>query len=110
MAETNHYYDPGKCGIDFHGDKERKMVFAARSGGGAHGLPLLYSWYYKDEPVGRMGMIKLKRGDVYVMSEKAVGYDTSNKDILTLKHAAGKNLKKRKLGFPHAKHLFPPMP
>ena len=99
VAEVNHYYDTGKCGINFHGDKERKMVFAARSGGGSNGFPLLYSWFCHGEPVGSTGVLKLKRGDVYVMSEKAVGYDCSNAAILTLKHAAGKHLK-RKLGAP----------
>ena len=45
----------------------------------------------KGKPIGCEGKIELHTGDVYIMSEKAVGYDTWAKPwILTLRHAAGK--------------------
>jgi hypothetical protein len=33
LAEANYYYDLGKCGINFHGDSERKIVIGLRLGG-----------------------------------------------------------------------------
>ena len=100
VGELNHYYDADKCYIGFHGDKERKIVVGVRSGPGADGFPLKFQWYRNHKPVGDTGYLTLNRGDIYLMSEKAVGTDWhETKDgLLTLRHAAGKKsvLKKRK--------------
>lgn len=85
-AEGNYYYDPQRCGIGYHGDSERKKVVAVRLG--AH-IPLCYQWYQHSQPIGQRGIINLGDGDVYMMSDKAVGYDWKSKNILTLRHAAG---------------------
>jgi hypothetical protein len=85
-AEGNYYYDPQRCGIGYHGDSERKKVVAVRLG--AH-IPLCYQWYQHSQPVGQRGIISLGDGDIYMMSDKAVGYDWKSKNILTLRHAAG---------------------
>ena len=39
IAELNHYYDVGKCGIGFHGDTERRIVICVRLG---KSIPLHY--------------------------------------------------------------------
>jgi hypothetical protein len=39
--------------------------------------------------VGSRCLIELKGGDMYVMSEKATGYDWKGRSKLTLRHAAG---------------------
>lgn len=100
VGELNHYYDADKCYIGFHGDKERKIVVGVRSGPGADGFPLKFQWYRNHEPVGDTGYLPLNRGDIYLMSEKAVGTDwhETKHGLLTLRHAAGKKsaLKKRK--------------
>jgi hypothetical protein len=37
-GEANYYYDISKCGIGYHGDGERKKVFAVRMGGKCYHL------------------------------------------------------------------------
>lgn len=85
-AELNYYYDINKCGIGFHGDTERKLVVGIRLGGS---LDLHYQWYHKFEPVGERCKVPLHGGDVYIMSDKAVGYDWKKSSIYTLRHATG---------------------
>jgi len=87
-GESNIYYDPSKCGIGYHGDGERKKVFAARFGA-AEQVPLYFQWFQRSEPVGERMHIPLADGDMYAMSEKAVGFDWLKKKTPTLRHAAG---------------------
>ena len=86
IAEGNHYYDVTKCGIGFHGDAERRVVVGARLGAN---LPLEYQWYLNIEPVGQRMRFDLEDGDLYFMSEKAVGTDWKRRKVATLRHAAG---------------------
>jgi hypothetical protein len=86
VVEGNYYYDSSKCGIGYHGDSERTKVIGVRLG---KEMPLCYQWFVENEPVGRGIKINLSHGDIYVMSEKAVGNDWKRKTILTLRHAAG---------------------
>lgn len=85
-AEGNYYYDVKKCGIGFHGDSERKRVIGVRLGAS---MPLHYQWYYQGQPVGSRIALTLNHGDVYIMSEKATGWDWKCSSIPTLRHAAG---------------------
>ena len=93
-AELNLYYDTNKCGIGFHGDSERKRVVGLRLG---RSIPLHFQWTHKDTrgkrsnptPVGRRISIELNHGDMYIMSEKATGWDWRKKRRFTLRHAAG---------------------
>lgn len=85
-GEGNYYYDIKKCGIGYHGDSERRKVLAIRLGGD---LPIFYQWHYKNEPVENNMSFRLKGGDIYLMSEKAVGTDWKKKNIYTLRHATG---------------------
>lgn len=86
VAEGNYYYDISKTGIGAHGDSERRKAIGIRVGAN---LPLQYHWFYQNKPVGITGEIILEHGDIYFMSEKAVGTDWKKKNILTLRHAAG---------------------
>eukprot|EP00696_Hemimastix_kukwesjijk_P000945 gnl/Hemi2/11224_TR3878_c0_g1_i1.p2 gnl/Hemi2/11224_TR3878_c0_g1~~gnl/Hemi2/11224_TR3878_c0_g1_i1.p2 ORF type:complete len:287 (-),score=125.78 gnl/Hemi2/11224_TR3878_c0_g1_i1:129-923(-) len=85
-AEANYYYDVQKCGIGFHGDSERRIVVALRLG---TAIPLHYQWYHRSKPVGNRIALALQHGDLYAMSEKAVGTDWHRKLVPTLRHAAG---------------------
>jgi hypothetical protein len=85
-GEGNYYYDVKKCGIGFHGDGERRKVVALRLGAA---MDIHYQWYLRSEPIGERIVISLGHGDVYVMSEKAVGTDWKCKKKMTLRHAAG---------------------
>lgn len=84
--EGNYYFDVNKCGIGYHGDTERRKVIGVRLG---NSMPLVYQWYLRGEPVGDKIIIKLSHGDLYVMSEKAVGFDWKKRIIYTLRHSTG---------------------
>lgn len=86
-AEGNHYYD-GKCGIGFHGDAERKIVICLSLGATS---TLRYQWRQpqSSEPFGAPVDIDVQHGDVYVMSEKATGFDWKSRSKLRVVHAAG---------------------
>jgi alkylated DNA repair dioxygenase AlkB len=85
-VEGNLYYDTQTCGIGFHGDSERRKVLALRLG---TTMPLHYQWYLRSQPIGNAIKMELHHGDLYIMSEKAVGTDWKRKIIPTLRHAAG---------------------
>ena len=85
FAEENYYYDLTRkeVGIGGHRDAERSRVIAVRLG---ESMDLKYQWYYKSEPVGKKIVTMLHDGDMYVMSEKAVGTDWKKSSIYTLRH------------------------
>ncbi len=85
-VEGNYYYDLRECGIGFHGDSERAKVIGVRLGGS---YPLYYRWYQESKTISDPYKIVLNHGDLYVMSEKAVGQDWKKKLVPTLRHAAG---------------------
>ena len=87
FAEGNFYYDLNQCGIGFHGDAERRIVIAIRLGDSS--IPIHYNWFQRGVPVGKRIILNLNPGDVYIMSEKAVGTDWMKKIVPTLRHATG---------------------
>lgn len=93
QCEANYYYDIDKTYIGFHGDTERRIVVGLRLGAT---FPLHYQWYYSHNPVSTIETILLNDGDMYIMSDKAVGYDWKQGSKYTLRHAAGllKNISK----------------
>ena len=90
-AEGNYYYDKKNTYIGFHGDSERRIVVAIRLG--TISMPLHYQWFYKTESIGKRIILNLNPGDVYVMSEKAVGTDWKRMSIPTLRHGTAFNEK-----------------
>ena len=88
VIEGNRYYNLKTTGIGFHGDTERVMVICITIGGGG-GYPIRWQWFKDGLPVGKSIDIELNDGDVYIMSEKAVGVDWHKRIIYTLRHAAG---------------------
>ena len=86
-VESNYYYDTDKCGIGWHGDSERVKVIAIRLGYSS--MPIYFQWFYQLKPIGERIKIPLDPGDIYVMSEKAVGSDWKKRLIPTLRHATG---------------------
>jgi hypothetical protein len=63
------------------------MVVAIRTG--TNSMNLHYQWFHDSKKVGKNFSIRIAPGDLYVMSEKAVGTDWKRKSILTLRHATG---------------------
>lgn len=86
-GEGNYYFDSSKCGIGWHGDSERKKVVAMRLG---VCIPLAYQWYHRGKRIGDIIRFdNINHGDLYVMSEKASGWDWKRKLKPTLRHSAG---------------------
>lgn len=88
VVEGNRYYNLKKTGIGFHGDTERVVVICLTIGGGGN-YPMRFQWFKDGMPIGNPIDINLNDGDVYVMSEKAVGADWKLRSKYTLRHAAG---------------------
>ncbi len=88
VVEGNHYYNLKKTGIGFHGDTERVVVICLTIGGGGN-YPMRWSWFVNGKPVGEPINIGLNDGDLYIMSEKAVGSDWKKRITYTLRHSAG---------------------
>ena len=86
MLEGNYYYDLKKCGIGFHGDTERRKVVGMRLG---CDMNLVFKWYINSKSLGERCELNLKHGDMYVMNEKASGFDWKKRSKLTLRHSAG---------------------
>ena len=85
VCEGNRYFSE-KCGIGFHGDTERRRVIGVRIG---KSMPIHWCWYYQSKAIGKKLELILDNGDIYLMSEKAVGTDWKKRNIHTLRHAAG---------------------
>ena len=77
-VESN--FDTMKCGI---GDGERREVIGVRYSS----MPMYWQWYHKGEPLHEPIVVPMNPGDMYIMSEKAVGTDWKKKTIPTLRHA-----------------------
>ena len=86
IAEGNYYYNPSKCGIGFHGDKERRKVFCVSLGVSS---VMKWVWYKNSKPENKEVVVKINNGDLYIMSEKAVGYDWGMSSMHTIRHSAG---------------------
>ena len=88
ICEGNRYYNLKKCGIGYHGDRERRKVIALSLG---ESSTINWQWFQHSNPVGDTYKFTINGGDIYIMSEKAVGYDWRSPSKLTLRHAAGAN-------------------
>jgi hypothetical protein len=87
IMEGNRYFDLKKCGIGNHGDVERTRVICLSIG--ADDYPMQWTWFHKAKPVSEPYEIVVNSGDVYIMSEKAVGQDWKKSSKYTMRHAAG---------------------
>jgi alkylated DNA repair dioxygenase AlkB len=86
VCEANQYSDSKKCGIGYHGDTERRKVIAIRLG---NSMPMHWQWFHRSKPIGNTFRFVLNHGDLYLMSEKAVGHDWRYSSQVTMRHAAG---------------------
>ena len=86
-AEGNHYFEP-RSGIGFHGDSERKIVICLSLGGSS---TLRYQWRFPGSSEHTLPPtdVRVGHGDVYVMSEKATGFDWRFRSRIRVVHGAG---------------------
>jgi hypothetical protein len=86
VVEGNYYYNPKTCGIGYHGDGERRRVVGVRLG---VAIPLCFRWYHKNQIISEKLELLLNHGDMYVMSDLAVGTNWKRPTQITVRHAAG---------------------
>lgn len=86
VGEVNHYYNVKKTYIGYHGDSERRVVVCVRFGAD---FPLMFQWYHRYTPIGDVKRLVLREGDIYFMSDLAVGWNWKRSSVPTLRHAAG---------------------
>lgn len=93
VAEVNHYYDPSKCGLGWHGDAERNVNMILRMGARSVEMPLNIQWFYNQSPYGAVMQVPLQQGDLLLFSHKALGTDFKTPPLArpTLRHAVGVN-------------------
>lgn len=86
-AEGNHYFEP-KSGIGYHGDAERKIVICLSLGGSS---VLRYHWRLPGSSEHTLSPVdvRVSHGDVYIMSEKATGFDWKCRSRVRVVHGAG---------------------
>lgn len=84
-CEGNNYYDITKTYIGYHGDTERTKVIGVRLGAK---FALYYQWYENNEAKTEPYCYELEHGDIYIMSDKAVGHDWKKSHFPTLRHSA----------------------
>ena len=56
---------------------------------GADNYPMRWVWFYKNKPISEPFEVLLNSGDVYIMSENAIGTEWNKSSIPTMRHAAG---------------------
>ena len=75
-------------GIGWHGDAERRKVVCICIGGVDYCMK--WQWFYKHRPLNNEPFeVFLNSGDIYIMSEEAVGQRWKSSSIYTLRHCAG---------------------
>jgi hypothetical protein len=89
ITEGNLYHDPKKTYIGWHGDRERVEVVCLSLGFKQGGYPLRFCVFQNSKPISEVTEILLNDGDVYIMSEGAVGREWLKKKIKTIRHSAG---------------------
>lgn len=84
-AEGNHYHHD-KSYIGFHGDTERKIVICLSLGKTS---TIRFSWRmpYSSEHSVEPTDIKINHGDIYIMSEKATGFDWKKRSKVRVVHS-----------------------
>jgi len=92
ICEGNKYRTEAKrkCdqqGIGYHGDSERTRVFAISVGG--YDYPIQWVLFKNNKPQMSPEKVLLNSGDMYIMSEKAIGQDWKKSSMWTWRHAAG---------------------
>jgi hypothetical protein len=95
IAEGNRYEDGGtkKHGIGWHGDAERRIVACIRlMPEEGETMPMHFHYFWQWKQVGKRLVMDLNAGDLYVMSEEAVGSDWLKKSLEIIpRHATGAN-------------------
>ena len=52
-------------------------------------MPICFNWFKGSKALGTTFTTQINSGDIYIMSEKATGYDWKKRSLYTLRHSAG---------------------
>ena len=86
IVEGNQYDDVNKNGIGPHGDTERVCVSCLRVGAS---MPMKFGMFWNCKMRGKSFQTIINGGDLYFMSEEAVGANWKSKSKWVWRHAAG---------------------
>ena len=86
IVEGNQYDDANKNGIGPHGDTERVVVACLRVGAS---MPMKFGMFNNSLMKGKSFQTIINGGDLYFMSEEAVGAEWKHSSKWTWRHAAG---------------------
>jgi len=86
IVEGNQYDDVAKNGIGPHGDTERVCVACLRVGAS---MPMKFGMFWKCRLRGKPFETVINGGDIYFMSEEAVGAEWKKNSKWTWRHCAG---------------------
>ena len=89
-VEGDHYYDMERCGRDSFGDWDKRMLVGLQVGAT---MKMAFTWWYQESKFSTPVEIELHHGDIFVLSDKAVGHDIHRKAIATLKRTCGSQVK-----------------
>ena len=93
IAEGNRYEDGGekKHGIGWHGDAERRIVACIRlMADEGETMPMHFQYFWQWKQIGKRLIMPLNAGDLYVMSEEAVGTEWLKKSLEIIpRHSTG---------------------
>ncbi len=92
ICEGNKYRTKARIkaeqqGIGWHGDKERTRVFALSVGG--YNYPMQWALFHRSCPRAPPEKVYLNSGDLYIMTELAVGQQWNKPSLWTWRHSAG---------------------
>jgi hypothetical protein len=78
-----------RCGIGWHGDRERALIAGVRLGRKTKAFPLKFCFFHDWAPVSQVWTFEFEPGDLYIPCAKATGFDAGRPSVVSLKHAAG---------------------
>ena len=97
-SAIEYYEDISTKGYKLKGDMDRNIKVVVHIG---NIIPIEFQWYRFSKStdgyvkVGNAINIELNNGDIYILSEKAIGNDCNRKSVLSIRHSLGiKYLKK----------------
>ena len=82
-------YPRDRCGIGWHGDRERALIAGVRLGHKTGSFPLKFCFFHDWAPVSQVWTFEFAPGDLYIPCAKATGFDAGRPSVVSLKHAAG---------------------
>lgn len=82
----SYHCDLAHCNIGFQGHMKREKVIGIQLDAS---MPMYFQWFKHAKPVGQRIELSLNNGDIYIMSENAIGCNLRIQTIYTVQHVNG---------------------